>query len=91
MLIKDLSASTELDQAAMTAVHGGANDNGNSIVSGIVQLSTVNAGNMIFAGPNSSLTSSNNVTANQNASIFNSQNNGDVLGLFIGFPGFVRG
>jgi hypothetical protein len=90
MLIKDLSASTELDQAAMTAVHGGADDSGNSIVSGIVQLSTINAGNMIVAGPGSSLTSSNNVTANQNASIFNSQNNGDVLGLFIGFPGFVR-
>ena len=84
MLIKDLSK--ELDTKALTAVVGGDGDRGNSSVNGIVQLANVNAGNIIMAGPGSSLTSSNNVSANQTASIFNSQNNGDFLSLFLGFP-----
>jgi len=88
MLIKDLSK--ELDAKALTAVVGGEADRGNSSVNGIVQLANVNAGNVIMAGPGSSLTSSNNVTANQTASIFNSQNNGDFLGVFLGFGGGLR-
>jgi hypothetical protein len=79
MQIKDLSK--ELDTQALSAVHGGADDRGNSAVNGIVQLANVNAGNMVVGGPGSSITSNNNVTANQNATIFNSQNNGDFLAL----------
>ena len=88
MLIKDLSK--ELDAKALTAVVGGEGDRGNSSVNGIVQLANVNAGNVIMAGPGSSLTSSNNVTANQTASIFNSQNNGDFFGVFLGLGGLRR-
>jgi len=80
MQIKDLSK--DLDTAAMGAVHGGADDRGNSAVNGIVQLANVNAGNMVVGGPGSSVTSNNNVTANQSATIFDSQNNGDFLALF---------
>jgi hypothetical protein len=79
MQIKDLSK--ELDTEALSAVHGGADDRGNSAVNGIVQLANVNAGNVVFGGPGSSVNSNNNVTANQSATIFNSQNNGDFLAL----------
>lgn len=89
MQIKDLSK--ELDTAAMDAVHGGANDRGNSGVNSIVQLADVNAGNLVVGGPGSSVTSNNNVTANQTASIFSDQNNGDFLALIAGrFPTVVR-
>jgi hypothetical protein len=79
MQIKDLSK--ELDAQALSAVHGGADDRGNSAVNGIVQLANVNAGNMVVGGPGSSITSNNNVTANQTATIFDTQNNGDFLAL----------
>jgi hypothetical protein len=85
MLIKDLSK--ELDAEAMTAVHGGADDRGNSNVGGIVQLANVNAGNLISGGAGSSITSSNNVNVSQDATQIVDQNNGDFLGLFLGrFP-----
>lgn len=85
MQIKDLSK--DLDTAEMSAVQGGADDRGNSAVNGIVQLANVNAGNLVVGGPGSSVTSNNNVTANQTASIFSDQNNGDFLALLAGrFP-----
>jgi hypothetical protein len=80
MQIKDLSK--DLDTAAMSEVQGGADDRGNSAVNGIVQLANVNAGNLVFGGPGSSVNSNNNVTANQSATILNEQNNGDFLALF---------
>jgi hypothetical protein len=79
MQIKDLSK--ELDTEALSVVHGGADDRGNSAVNGIVQLANVNAGNMVVGGPGSSINSNNHVTANQTATIFGSQNNGDFLAL----------
>ena len=85
MQIKDLSK--ELDTEALSAVHGGADDRGNSAVNGIVQLANVNAGNVVFGGPGSSVNSNNNVTANQSATIFNSQNNGDSLLAIFPFGG----
>lgn len=89
MLIQDLSK--ELDTEAKSAVHGGTGDRGNSAVNGIVQLADINAANAVYGGPGSSLTSSNNVTANQNATIINEQNNGDFLGLFFArFPELHR-
>jgi hypothetical protein len=84
--IKDLSK--ELDTDAMSAVHGGNGDRGNSAVNGIVQVADINAANVVYGGPGSSLTSNNNVNANQSATIINEQNNGDFLGLFFArFPG----
>jgi hypothetical protein len=80
MQIKDLSK--ELDTEALGAIQGGEGDRGNSAVNGIVQLANVNAGNVVFGGPGSSVNSNNNVTANQSATIFNEQNNGDFLALF---------
>ena len=87
LTIKDLSASTELDQAAMTAVHGGAFDRGNSNVSGITQALAMDAPNILGAGAGSSLTNSNNVSASQDASQYIRQNNGDVFSLLIGLRG----
>jgi len=85
MQIKDLSK--DLDTAAMTAVHGGADDRGNSNVGSIVQLADINAANIALAGPGSSLNSSNNVNVSQNATQYIDQNNGDFLGVFFGrFP-----
>jgi hypothetical protein len=85
MQIKDLSK--DLDTTAMSAVQGGADDRGNSAVNSIVQLADVSAGNLVFGGPGSSVNSNNNVTANQSATIFSDQNNGDFLALIAGrFP-----
>jgi hypothetical protein len=89
MLIQDLSK--ELDTKEMTAVHGGADDRGNSNVGGIVQLANINAANIAAAGPGSSLNSNNNVTVSQSASQYVNQNDGDFLGLFFGrFPELHR-
>ena len=89
MLIKDLSASTELDQAAMTAVHGGADDSGNAAVLNLTQLMALSAPNMVVAGPGSAVNSFNNVSADQDATQTTRQNNGDkfsfALGLMRGF------
>lgn len=89
MEIKDLSK--DLDTADMSAVHGGADDRGNSNVGSIVQLANVNAANLAVAGAGSSLNSSNNVNVSQNASQYIDQNNGDFLGVFLrGFPTLSR-
>ena len=87
LTIKTLHASTELDQAAMTAVRGGAFDRGNSSVTGIAQGLVMDAPNIVVAGPGSSLTNSNNVSANQDASQYIRQSNGDVFSLLIGLRG----
>jgi len=85
--IKNLSASVELDQAAMTAVCGGLVDRGNSNVTGITQGLVMNAPNIVAAGAGSSLTNSNNVSASQDASQFIRQNNGDVFSVLLGLRG----
>ena len=85
--IKNLSASQELDQAAMTAVCGGLVDRGNSSVNGITQALALDAPNIVVAGAGSSLTNSNNVSASQDASQYIRQSNGDVFSLLIGLRG----
>jgi hypothetical protein len=85
MLIKDLSASIELDQAAMTAVHGGANDSGNAGVLSLTQLMALSAPNMVVAGPGSAVNNFNNVSADQDATQTTEQNNGDLLSIALGF------
>ena len=85
--IKNLSASLELDQAAMTAVHGGAFDRGNSSVTGTTQALIMDAPNIVMTGAGSSLTNSNNVSASQDASQFVRQNNGDAFSVLFGLRG----
>jgi hypothetical protein len=87
MMIKDLSASLELDRKAMTAVRGGLDDQANATSQSNVQSMTAaaNVGNgSIFHGP-ATIQSDNTFT--QNASNYNDVAN--VKGLFIGFP-FLR-
>ncbi|MBE7417032.1 MAG: hypothetical protein HS128_04625 [Ideonella sp.] len=80
MEIKDLSK--ELDTAAASAVHGGANSNAANNVIGQVQ--TLNVPVAISGeGPvNNNIT----VTGTQNASIFNAQEAGDLMALLPLFP-----
>ena len=86
MLIKDLSASTELDQAAMTAVRGGAN--GNADVSGIFQGQQFLTANTVLAGPGSAVNNFVTVDGSQDADEDTDQNIGDKFSLALGF---VRG
>ena len=83
MLIQDLSQ--ELDTEALSAVRGG---DGNSAVNGIVQLANITSANVLLAGAGSTLTSTNNVNSTQTATLFNSQNIGDIfdIGLLFGAP-----
>jgi len=89
LMIKDLSASLELDRKAMTAVHGGADDQAIGTSQANVQnmLAVANVGNgSLFLGP-TNIQSDNTFT--QNASNENYAANVDltILGLF---PTFVR-
>jgi len=79
LTIKDLSASTELDHAAMTAVRGG--DNGSSATNAIGQAMnlTVPVGVLANGPANTSI----HVNGTQNATICNQQFAGDsFLALF---------
>jgi hypothetical protein len=77
--IQDLSASTELDQAAMTAVCGGAN--ANSAVNGIGQVMNLNVPVGVLSGGPSN--TNVDVSGTQNATICNQQFAGDTfLALF---------
>lgn len=89
MMIKDLSASLELDHAAMTAVRGGADDQAIGTSQANVQnmVAVANVGNgSIFGGP-TNIQSDNTFT--QNASNYNYAENVSAFGIF-GFP-VVRG
>jgi hypothetical protein len=88
LMIKDLSASLELDRKAMTAVRGGLGDQANGTSQANVQTmaAAANIGNgSIFVGP-ATIQSDNTFT--QNASNYNDAVNVKELG--IGFP-FLRG
>ena len=80
LTLKDLSASSELDQAAMTAVRGG--DNGASATNAIGQVMNlaVPVGVLACGPANTDI----HVNGTQNASICNNQFAGDTLvaGLF---------
>jgi len=91
MLIKNLSASAELDQAAMTAVCGGLDDRGNANVMNMTELMALSAPNMVIAGPGSAINNFNNVSASQDASQTTRQNNGDSLRFALGFMGRAIG
>ena len=75
LTIKDLSASTELDQAAMTTVHGASR--GNSAVSGILQGQDVFTPVNVNAGHGSASNVFVDVDANQSASESTRQDNGN--------------
>jgi hypothetical protein len=81
--IKDLSTSTELDRAAMTAVHGGTGANGATQVIGQVQQVSVPVGNGSMFGPGSSTNLHVDVDADQHASNRNYQYNGDSFGILL--------
>jgi hypothetical protein len=81
--IKDLSASTELDQASMTAVRGG--DNGVSATNPIFQVMDINAPSAVAYGPGSSGNTNIRVNGTQNASIWNFQKAGDSYLAFLPF------
>ena len=88
MMIKDLSASLELDRKAMTAVRGGLGDQANGTSQANVQnmVAAANIGNGSFFGGPATIQSDN--TFNQTATNYNDAVN--FKDLSIGFP-FVRG
>ncbi len=85
LMIKDLSASLELDRKAMTAVRGGADDQAidtsQSNVQNMVAAANVGTGS-IFGGP-TTIQSDNTFT--QNASNYNDATNVSAFAL-LGFP-----
>ena len=83
LTIKDLSASTELDRAAMSAVRGG---DANSAVQSILQAQDVMVpvANGSFFGAGSATNINVDVDADQDAKNRSSQFNGDSLGIFLG-------
>ena len=86
LMIKDLSASLELDRKAMTAVHGGADDQAIGVSQANVQtmVAAANVGNAsLFAGP-ATIQSDNTFT--QNAANYNSAANVSSFAVFGGFP-----
>ena len=85
LTIKDLSTSTELDGAAMTAVRGGTY--ANSAVQTILQAQDVMVpvANGSYFGPGSATNVTVGVDASQHASNRDSQHNGDFFGVW-GLP-----
>lgn len=87
LMIKDLSASRELDREAMTAVHGGFGDQANGTSQSNVQsmVAAANVGNgSVFKGP-ATIQSDNTFT--QDA--YNYSDAYNFKGLSIGYP-FLR-
>ena len=84
LTIKDLSTSIELDRAAMTGVHGGAD--ANSAVQSILQAQDVMVpvANGSMFGPGSATNIDVDVDADQHATNRSYQYNGDSLGIFLG-------
>ena len=90
LLIKDLSASLELDAKAMTAVHGGDGNQAIGTSQANVQnmAAVANVGNAsLFCGP-ATIQSDNTFT--QDAYNSNYAENYDVTALGLRFPAFVR-
>ena len=82
LTIKELSASVALDQAAMTAIHGG--DNGNAISTVVDQGMIQNVPVAILAG--GPVNTNVNVTGKQTSNVYNDQYAGDSF--FVGLPFF---
>jgi hypothetical protein len=90
LMIKDLSASLELDRKAMTAVHGGQDNQAIGTSEANVQkmAAVANVANgSLFLGP-TTIQSDNTFT--QNASNENYATNVDLTVLGLRFPTFVR-
>ena len=84
LMIKDLSASHELDRKAMTAVRGGLGDQANGTSQSNVQnmVTAANVGNgSIFAGP-ATIQSDNTFTQ----SAYNDSYAENFKGFAIGYP-----
>ena len=77
LTIKDLSTSIELDRAAMTGVHGGAD--ANALVQNMLQAQSVlvPVANGASFGPGSATNIIVDVDADQSGSQSSRQNNGD--------------
>jgi len=82
LTIKDLSTSIELDRAAMTGVHGGADANSAVQTIGQVQQVKVPVGNDSVFGSATNIDV--DVDADQHATNRSYQYNGDSLGIFLG-------
>ena len=84
LMIKDLSASLELDRKAMTAVRGGEGNQANGTSQANVQnmVASANIGNGSFFGGPATIQSDNTFT--QTATNYNDAAN--FKGLSIGFP-----
>ena len=84
LTIKDLSASTELDRVAMSAVHGGAD--ANALVQNMLQAQSVlvPVANGASFGAGSATNIDVDVDADQHAKNRSFQYNGDSLGIFLG-------
>jgi len=80
MLIQDLSK--ELDDRAMSAVHGG--DNGNSIATTVLQAMQIQAPVSIVNGAGSASNNFINVNGSQSSNVSNSQTAGDEFAAFLG-------
>jgi len=83
--IKDLSTSIELDRAAMTGVHGGADANSAVQTIGQAQQVKVPVGNDSMFGSATNIDV--DVDADQHAKNRSYQYNGDSLGIFLGLRG----
>jgi hypothetical protein len=91
LMIKDLSASLELDRAAMTAVRGGLGDqaNGTSQTNGQTMVTAANVGNAsIFAGGPTTIQSDN--TFSQSAYNESYADNFKGFSIDYGFPVLAR-
>jgi len=89
LIIQDLSASIELDRKAMTAVHGGADDEAVGSSQANVQNMVVasNVGNASGFGGPATIQSDNAFT--QNAANYNTATNVDAF-LVLGRFGLLR-
>ena len=84
LIIKDLSASRELDRDALVAVRGGAGDQANATSQSNVQhmVAAANVGNgSIFGGP-TTIQSDNTFTQ----SAYNESYAANFKGISLGFP-----
>jgi hypothetical protein len=88
LMIKDLSASTELDRAAMSAVHGGQDNQANGTsqmnVEKMAAVANVGNGSLFLGGPATIQASS---TFSQDASNTSYSANFDLASLgYFGYP-----
>ena len=90
LMIKDLSASLELDRAAMTAVRGGEGNQANGTSQANVQnmAAAANVGNYsVFGGP-ATIQSDNTFTQDAHNTSYSANVDLSAIGLF---PLFLRG